>query len=380
MTHDQSDIIIVGGGLAGLTAALHLQKAGLEVLLVEKHPYPNHKVCGEYVSNEVLPYLQWLDADPERLKPNHIQRLQFTTVSGKSMTTALPLGGFGISRFKLDNFLYEQFRAKGGRVLFDTVTDIKFDNDNFQVSTSAANILSARQVIGAYGKRSAIDIKYNRPFIQRRSPWLAIKGHYSGNFEAGLVALHNFNGGYCGVSNVEDNKINICYLADYASFSRYKTPTAYQENVLYQNKHLKGILESSTPLFGTSLTISQIAFGAKETIIDHMLMIGDTAGLIHPLCGNGMGMAIHSAQMAANLLIRFFNGSLKTRSMLENSYTSLWNKAFKQRLVMGSSLSAILRKEQLADLLMSGMIRIPSILPMIIRKTHGKPLSVNITL
>lgn len=378
MMQDQSDIIIVGGGLAGLTAALHLQRAGLDVLLVEKNPYPNHKVCGEYVSNEVLPYLQWLDADPEQLKPNPIQRLQFTTVSGKSMTTALPLGGFGISRFKLDNFLYEQFRDKGGRVLFDTVTDIAFENDSFLISTAAENMLSARQVIGAYGKRSAIDIKYNRPFMQQRSPWLAVKGHYSGNFEEGLVALHNFNGGYCGVSNVEDKKINICYLADYASFSRHKSPLSYQENVLYKNKHLKEILESSTPLFGAPLTISQIAFGAKETVIDHMLMIGDTAGLIHPLCGNGMGMAVHSAKLVSDLLIRFFNGSLKTRDMLESSYTRNWNIAFKQRLMMGSSLSAILRKEQLADLLLRVMLRLPSILPMIIRKTHGKPLAVNI--
>ncbi len=377
MMQDQSDIIIVGGGLAGLSAALHLQQAGLDVLLVEKQPYPNHKVCGEYVSNEVLPYLQWLDADPERLQPNHIRRLQFTTVSGKSMTTILPLGGLGVSRFKLDNFLYEQFRAKGGRVLFDTVTDIIFENDSFQLNTGASSTLSARQVIGAYGKRSAIDIRYNRPFIQQRSPWLALKGHYSGNFDDGLVALHNFNGGYCGVSNVEDKKINICYLADYATFSKYKNPVAYQENVLYQNKHLKGILESSTLLFDAPLTISQIAFGAKETVINHMLMIGDTAGLIHPLCGNGMGMAIHSAQIVASLLIRYFNGGLKSRAILENNYTLLWNKAFKQRLMMGSSLSAILRKEQLADLLLCGMLRIPSILPMIIRKTHGKPLSVN---
>lgn len=378
MTHDQSDIIIVGGGLAGLTAALHLQKIGLDVLLVEKQPYPNHKVCGEYVSNEVLPYLQWLDADPSLLQPNPIERLQLTTVSGKSMTTPLPLGGFGISRYQLDNFLYERFRDKGGKVLFDSVTDIAFENDSFEVSTASAHQLSARQVIGAYGKRAAIDVKYHRPFTQKRSPWLAVKGHYSGSFEDGLVALHNFNGGYCGVSNVEDKKINICYLADYATFSRHKNLMAYQEQVLYQNKHLKQILEESTPLFDTPLTISQIAFGAKETVMNHMLMIGDTAGLIHPLCGNGMAMAMHSAQIVADLLTDFFQGKLKARAVLEGNYIRLWNKAFKQRLMMGNSLSAILQKQQLTDLLLQGMLRIPAILPMIIRKTHGKPLSVNI--
>ena len=52
------DIIIIGGGLAGLTSAIQLARAGLSVLLLEKHSYPLHKVCGEYVSNEVRPFLE----------------------------------------------------------------------------------------------------------------------------------------------------------------------------------------------------------------------------------------------------------------------------------------------------------------------------------
>jgi len=54
------DVIIVGGGLAGLTAAIHLSKAKHTVLVLEKNTYPHHKVCGEYVSNEILPYLEYL--------------------------------------------------------------------------------------------------------------------------------------------------------------------------------------------------------------------------------------------------------------------------------------------------------------------------------
>src|SRR4051812_41024591 len=101
----KSDILIIGGGLAGLTAALHLQKAGLNVVLIEKNAYPNHKVCGEYISNEVLPYLKWLGVDVESLNPTHINKLHLTTQSGKSTYATLPLGGFGISRYTLDNYL-----------------------------------------------------------------------------------------------------------------------------------------------------------------------------------------------------------------------------------------------------------------------------------
>jgi len=373
----KTDIIIIGGGLAGLTAALHLQKAGVEVLLVENHTYPNHKVCGEYVSNEVLPYLKWLGADPEQLNPAVISRLKFTTISGKSISTPLPLGGFGISRFMLDNFLYETFVAKGGKVLKDKVISIKYSQEAFEIITANDIVIFAKHAIGAYGKRSAVDVKLNRSFIQKKSPYLAVKAHYSGTIENEVVSLHNFSGGYCGVSSIEDQKINICYLADYSTFSKHKSILSYQQQVLYKNKRLEEVMENSKMLFNQPLTISQISFDDKEAVVDHMLMIGDSAGLIHPLCGNGMGMGIHSAKLCAELLIKFCNGTINSRNKLEITYISSWNSLFRPRLNMGRILSAALEHKSLTNFALKGLMRLPSLLPMIIKRTHGKPLIIN---
>ena len=69
-------------------------------------------------------------------------------------------------------------------------------------------------VIGFFGKRSNIDQELNRNFIQKNSHWLPVKGRYSVDIPDHLVGLHNFNGTYCGVSKVENQKINICYLAE----------------------------------------------------------------------------------------------------------------------------------------------------------------------
>jgi len=372
----QTDILIIGGGLAGLTAALHLQRAGLKVTVIEKETYPHHKVCGEYISNEVMPYLEWLGINPQVLNPTTISRFQLTTLSGKSILTSLPLGGFGISRFKLDHFLYERFVSQGGLVVHDSIDRLSFEKDSFTLFTLQGSQIQARYVIGAYGKRSAIDHKLKRPFIQKKSPFLAVKAHYSGNFDDDLVALHNFNGGYCGVSKVEDQKINICYLTDYKTFKTHKNILTFQQKVLYENKHLKDIFENSEPLFETPLTISQLSFGAKEVIKDHVLMIGDTAGLIHPLCGNGMAMAIHSAQICAELLVEVFEGTIQNRALLEKRYLISWDYHFEQRLWMGSNLSAILNKKYLADLLITGMTHVPFIFPMLIRKTHGHLIKV----
>ena len=106
MNNGKADILIIGGGLAGLVNAIHLSAAGLSVILIEKNEYPKHKVCGEFISNEVLPYLQHLNADPMTIGAKKINRLLISTTRGKTIETKLPLGGFGISRYALDHFLF----------------------------------------------------------------------------------------------------------------------------------------------------------------------------------------------------------------------------------------------------------------------------------
>ncbi|TDG35249.1 NAD(P)/FAD-dependent oxidoreductase [Pedobacter changchengzhani] len=371
-----ADVIIIGGGLAGLVSAIHLRKEGKSVILIEKDAYPHHKVCGEYISNEVLPYLDDLDVNPSVLQPTRLKNFEMTTPNSAVIHSGLPLGGFGISRFALDHFLMKKALENGASILTDTVLDVNYDGSIFNVITKN-QIYKSKLVIGAYGKRSTLDVKLNRTFIQQKSSWLAVKAHYSGNFPNDLVALHHFKGGYCGVSKVEDNLINICYLVNYASFKKYKNIQEHQKKVLYKNAHLKSILENCTMQFDAPLTISQISFEKKESVKNHILMVGDTAGLIHPLCGNGMGMAIHGAKIASTLIVNYLNGEISSLTQLEKQYTNEWKLNFKSRLKTGSLLSGLLRKEKLANFLINLIAKLPFLLPIIIKKTHGKPISLN---
>ena len=376
MNRKALDIIVIGGGLAGLCNAIHLSKMGKKVLLIEKNEYPKHKVCGEYISNEVLPYLDFLEVNPFDFGAVRINKFQLSTTKSNIISAKLPLGGFGISRYTFDLVLSEKAKENGVTILQDVVLNITFLKDVFQVETKDNNIFTSKITIGAFGKRSLLDVKMGRNFIQKKSPYLGVKIHVKGNFKEDLVALHNFKGGYCGVSKVENNAINLCYITNYATFKQYKNIEDFQEQVVFKNNYLKEIFHSSEALFEKPLSISQISFETKKPVENHILMCGDSAGMIHPLCGNGMSMAIQSAQLASKLILNYFNGEIETRKELEKQYIRQWNRKFSLRLKAGHFIAMLFRKDTIASVLLQILKKLPFLLPIIIKQTHGKPMKI----
>jgi flavin-dependent dehydrogenase len=370
------DVIIIGGGLAGLCNAIHISKFGKNVLLIEKNEYPKHKVCGEYISNEVLPYLAFLDVNPFDFGAVKIKNFQLSTTKSKLISAKLPLGGFGISRHQLDFVLSEKAHENGVRILKDSVTNVNFLANTFTVDTKENKHFTSKIAIGAFGKRSLLDVKMNRKFIQKKAPYLGVKIHVKGDFPEDLVALHNFKGGYCGVSKVENNAINLCYITNYTSFKKHKNIEDFQEQVVFKNKFLKEIYQNSEAIFEKPLTISQISFETKKPVENHILMCGDSAGMIHPLCGNGMSMAIQSAQLASVFILNYLNGDLNSRKEFEKQYIRNWNKKFGVRLKAGHFIAMLFRKDRIAAILLQILKKLPFLLPLIIRQTHGKPMKV----
>src|SRR3982751_2606565 len=117
------DAAIVGGGLAGLAAGIRLARLGHSVVLFEKEKYPFHKVCGEYISLESEEFLKSVGLSISTLDLPKVTTLLLTAPNGKSFTTKLPLGGFGISRFALDNQLAVIARNTGVEVFENTRVD-----------------------------------------------------------------------------------------------------------------------------------------------------------------------------------------------------------------------------------------------------------------
>lgn len=366
------DVIVVGGGLAGLTAGIDLARRGIKVGLFEKKKFPHHKVCGEYLSLEVLPYLKQLDVHLEELGGKHISRLRMSTPSGKLIEADLPLGGLGISRFCLDHRLWQVAKDAGVDVIQEKVIEISYQSSSFALSTRKKNY-SSDYVLGAFGKRSSLDRKLKRSFFDKPSPWVALKSHYrTEHFKDDLVELHNFRGGYCGLSKTQENEVNLCYLSTYQRFREFKDPQDFEKEVLRTNPFLDNFLSGATRVFEQPLSIAQISFRRKSPVESHVLMLGDAASLIHPLCGNGMAMAIQSAKMAVDTLMKYWHQN--QRQTVEREYARRWKNSFSTRLTTGKWLQKILMQESTADFAQYLITKIPGVLPQIIKRTHGKPV------
>ena len=368
----EHDIIIIGGGLAGLTASIHLALEGIDVAVFEPNIYPHHKVCGEYLSKEIEPYLNRLGANPYSIGAVNITQFQISTHLGYLIETKLPLGGFGISRYALDNLLFERAREVGVQFYFEKVIETAFRDNAFSIFTNTEEYVS-KIAIGAYGKRSILDKNLNRDFSLRKNEWLAVKGHYENpDFPEQLVGLHNFEGGYAGLSKTESGVMNFCYLTQYQSFKKYKNVDAFNNDVVSVNPFLKKFLAEAKPVFEHPLSIAQISFDKKDVVVDHMLMCGDTAGLIHPLCGNGMAMAIHSSKIASELIVKYFTNSNYNRHDLEKEYKKNWSKTFGKRLWFGRKLQHLLLNEKMTSVGIHTIGKSKNLLNYIISKTHGE--------
>lgn len=366
------DVIIIGGGLAGLVNAIQLADAGLEVLLIEKKVYPFHKVCGEYISNEALPFLKSIGADPAVLNPSKIKRLLVSSPYGAKMEIPLEMGGFGVSRYNLDNYLYSVAHSKGVSFELNTfVTEVVFQAGNFYVRLSSGSVEEARIVIGSFGKRSNLDRQLQRDFFTKKSPYMAVKYHIKTDFPQDLISLHNFKDGYCGISKVEEDRYCLCYMTTRDNLRHAGTIPEMEQTVLSKNPFLKNIFQSSKFLYEKPEVINEISFAPKTAVEDHILMSGDAAGMITPLCGNGMAMALHSSKLLSTLILLHYQKGEFNRALLEREYEAEWKKLFARRLFIGRKIQQLFGRELLTDLTVRFLNNAKPVSKWIVRQTHG---------
>jgi menaquinone-9 beta-reductase len=374
-TDEIYDVAIIGGGLAGLSVSISLAERGAKVILFEKERYPFHRVCGEYISMESWPFLERIGIPLSALALPVIRRLTISAPDGYTLSHPLEPGGFGISRFFLDNLLAEKAKARGVDLRISRkVTGLPFDGNCFEVRAGDERV-AARVVVGSFGKRSNLDVQMKRPFILRKGNkldnYIGIKYHLITALPRDLIALHNFENGYCGVSAVENGHHCLCYLTTAANLEKCDNNlTQLQRRVLSKNPHLKDIFEGGGFEWEKPESIAQISFASKSVVEHHALMTGDAAGMISPLCGNGMTMAFQSGQLAQEALLPFLAGKVD-RETMEKNYQRAWEGQFGARLKAGRIIQSLFGRPWTTKLFLQLLSPFPKFTSAIIRSTHG---------
>jgi len=369
-------VAIAGGGLAGLSLSILLAKAGYKVVLFEKEKYPFHKVCGEYISMESWNFLERLGLNPAKLNLPLIKKLLVSSPDGHFTKSDLDPGGFGISRYYLDNKLKEIASENGVTIHDETkVNEVLFEDETFMVKFNGGQV-KALLVAGSFGKKSNLDVKWQRDFIRQKpsklNNYIGVKYHVEYDFPNDTIALHNFDNGYCGISKIEENKYCLCYLTTAENLNKNAgSIKRMEENVLCRNPFLKKIFSQAEFLFYEPVTISQISFAKKNQVQNHLLMTGDAAGMITPLCGNGMSMALHSSKIAFDNIDLFLAQKIN-REEMENRYATQWRQKFSARLRNGRMIQKLFGKVTLTNLFVKSIKHFPFLIRRMIRATHGR--------
>lgn len=254
--------------------------------------------------------------------------------------------------------------------------EVLFKEGFFEIR-SVSGVYTCTLAAGCFGKRSNLDLKWKRKYTEgKRSKlnnYIGVKYHIHTDLPKDIIALHNFKNGYCGVSAIEDEKYCLCYLTTAANLEESgNSIPELERKILFQNPHLQKLFSSSTFLFDQPVTISQVSFEKKSLIENHVLMIGDAAGMITPLCGNGMSMAMHASKLAAGFLEQFLKHHI-SRHEMEKLYMAAWEQQFAGRLKTGRLIQSLFGKPSTTKLFLNAVRPFPGLVRGLIRKTHGQP-------
>jgi len=382
MTEKRYDVAIIGAGPAGSSAAIKLAGKGVRVALFEAQTFPHEKLCGEFLSPEckgLLRELGLIDAFLA-MNPARINRARITAPDGEIWQTGLPGEAWGLSRKWLDAGLARHAQSLGvdlweGNTVKNVAGNLA---DGFQIEGHSPRrrfrVLS-RAVIGAFGKRSALDRALGRDFVARSHPFLALKAHFAGPALSNRVELHAFPGGYCGLSEIEEDMRTVCMLVHLSVFrqnggARGNAVEKFIEWIQTQNGHLHAWFAHARKIQTDWISISQVPFVRKQVVVNDILMVGDSAALFAPLIGDGIAAALEGGILLADYVAECLNGTISAQA-LKSCYRAAWGRKFSGRLRLSSLLQSIMLKP---DWISSGL-RLLKMLPGIggylVQKTRG---------
>ena len=361
----ETDVAVIGGGPGGSCAAAWLARRGLRTTLVDRDRFPRDKVCGEFLSWDAFPFLEDLGVSREvdQLAAPAIDRCRIH--AGRAVTGfSLPRASRGISRLRLDALLMGRARALGAEVLEGWSADETAGHEGWRTihirsTEGGMRELRARAVVGAWGRWGRLDLALGRDFVRDRGHrYIGFKRHYAGGVTPpDTIELHSFRGGYLGAQQIEGNLSNLCGLVHQEKIAGMRGGwPGFVEEISRSSRSLASLFDGAAPAQEEFLSSEPVIFRPKSAVHDGMFLVGDAAGLIDPLTGNGMAMAIQSAALCAALLPEFLGAQ---GAGAQARYATLHRDLFDGRLRASRMLAGLMRNPlPLAAAIRSGLARV----------------------
>ena len=354
------DLAVVGGGPAGTALAITAARNGVRVGLLEAGEFPRHKVCGEFISAESLHVLRNLLRDhPEAATaveqaPAIAQARLF--FAGKQFTGPIDPPALSLPRYALDVLLWE-VAQDAGVVAHEKceVMEIKGDGP-FSLTTTKGEV-SARAVVVCAGRWS----RFTQVALPPGPKWLGVKAHFREQRPSLSTDLYFFEGGYCGVQPVSRDVVNACAMVRSDRATNLPAVFRLSAELRERASHWEPLMEpvSTAPLL----------YGRPQLTQGNLLLAGDAAGFIDPFAGDGISLALRTGHAAAECLQPFLQGS-HSLAQAGQSYADLYRTQFAPLIAAAARVRAVLTWPALPRWFAFHCLRIPGVMPYVIRKTR----------
>ena len=347
------DVAVVGAGPAGAALAALLARRGRSVALVDRDSFPRDKLCGEFLSYDAIPLLDALGVTPE-LDRAGAPRIETCLVGGSRRTAeiAFPRAARGVSRLLLDDLVREAARRGAVRLDGWNATELSGGSRLTAERGEARLEIRARAVAGAWGRWGRFDARLERPFVHDRTHrHFGFKRHYRSRSprRAGTIELHPFDGGYLGVNDVEGGITNICGLVHADRLAGHKGRwDAFVERIRRERPRLDELFAGCEPAQEEFLSSDPVIFRGRSPVEQGVFLVGDASGVIDPLAGNGMAMAIQSAFLALPHLLRLLDRP-GDRATIEAGYVRAHRALFGGRIRWSRAAARMLSRPALLD-------------------------------
>ena len=318
---------ILGAGPAGSVAATTLARAGWNVTIIEQHRFPRDKVCGECLSAlgiDVLDRLQLRDSI-ELLQPVELTRAALVATDGSETIFRLPRPMWGLSRGALDVALLNAAVAAGARVVqparAEDLTPEPLSLRARDLTSNQISTLSADVILLADG-RATFAADHPRPTGD-----LGVKAHFTNvaDSPADCIALFALAGHYAGLAPIEASRWNLAMSVRAAKVKGHGGDLdALLGTIFRENPALASRLRRATRV-GEWLASPLPRYGVRRRWPDNVIPIGNAAAAIEPIGGEGMGLAMRSAELVAEELIAAGEaGRAHDAARLRGAMTKLW--------------------------------------------------------